>query len=508
MSAAESIGWRRTSPLAAAFFIGTIVRKLVQNAIQALAPIAALAFASEGSAAVNALLGIALMLAGVIGVAILRYLFFRYRIEESSILIRDGILRKKQLDIKFDRIQAINTEQNLLYRPFGLVNVRLDTAGSSTQEGYLPAISRKLAEDLEARLENHARAKPEVDEVDEEALELVEGERRTLLSYDARDLIVIGLTSNRALVLLAVIAPFLDQLFQAFGERAALDAAPDSAQRIVTGDIPNVLGTVVLVALLIAIGLILASLIGAVLRYFRFHLVADAQRFRSVGGLLTRHEHSVRFTKIQSLHLYQNVMQRLFRVYRLSMRQAASGKESSRKSFALPMLRPTRLSAVTETALGDEYSDVDLDPGTTDYAPVHRHYLRSHLLIRGVLPSLAFAVIAAPALQWLALLALLWVPLMWINFRLRYSKLGVRLRREGLSVRSGFLGWRVAACLYRKVQRVTIRQSPFQRRRGLATVKLYLASGVIRVPFVNLEDAARLRDYILFCVETDSRAWH
>ena len=63
------------------------------------------------------------------------------------------------------------------------------------------------------------------------------------------------------------------------------------------------------------------------------------------------------------------------------------------------------------------------------------------------------------------------------------------------------------AHLYRKVQRVTVSQSPFQRRRGLATLRLHLAGGAVRIPFVPREDADRLADYILYCAESDQRAW-
>ena len=83
----------------------------------------------------------------VIG-AFIRYWFFRYRIEDDSVLIREGVLKKIQLDIKFDRIQAINTQQNIIYRQFDLVTVQFDTAGSAKQEGHLPAIKSSLAESL------------------------------------------------------------------------------------------------------------------------------------------------------------------------------------------------------------------------------------------------------------------------------------------------------------------------------------------------------------------------
>jgi putative membrane protein len=66
-----------------------------------------------------------------VAISIVRYWFFRYQISDDSILIREGVIKKTQLDIKFDRIQAIDTKQNVLDRSFDLVTVKIDTAGSS-----------------------------------------------------------------------------------------------------------------------------------------------------------------------------------------------------------------------------------------------------------------------------------------------------------------------------------------------------------------------------------------
>ena len=91
--------------------------------------------------------------------SIVRYWFFRYKIDDDSILIREGVIRKTQLDIKFDRIQAINTQQNVIFRAFDLVTVKLDTAGSAKQEGHLPAIKTALADSLKERIRRESRGK-------------------------------------------------------------------------------------------------------------------------------------------------------------------------------------------------------------------------------------------------------------------------------------------------------------------------------------------------------------
>ena len=96
--------------------------------------------------------------------ATLRYLFFRYRVTADSVLIREGVFKKTQLDIKFDRVQAVNTRQNIIYRAFGLVTVMIDTAGSGTQEGHIPAVRMALADGLKERIRQSVATRPTADD--------------------------------------------------------------------------------------------------------------------------------------------------------------------------------------------------------------------------------------------------------------------------------------------------------------------------------------------------------
>jgi len=112
--------------------------------VQTLAPLVAFLVAYEGNLFWKVVFGVTAIVTITIAISIIRYWFFRYQITDDSILIREGVIKKTQLDIKFDRIQAINTKQNILDRAFDLVTVKIDTAGSSKQEGHLPAIRKAL----------------------------------------------------------------------------------------------------------------------------------------------------------------------------------------------------------------------------------------------------------------------------------------------------------------------------------------------------------------------------
>jgi putative membrane protein len=107
-----------------------------------------------------------------------------------------------------------------------------------------------------------------------------------------------------------------------------------------------------------------------------------------------------------------------------------------------------------------------------------------------------------------ALVFLLWIPINAYGVMRLYKRYGVLATPDGLALRRGFIGYRVTAFLHRKVQRISLTQTLPQRRKGLATLRFYLASGSVKVPYVNFKKASELRDYILYRIESSPLAWH
>ena len=75
-------------------------------------------------------------------------------------------------------------------------------------------------------------------------------------------------------------------------------------------------------------------------------------------------------------------------------------------------------------------------------------------------------------------------------------------------LRRGFVGYRIVAFVHRKVQRISLTQTIPQKRKGLATLRIYLASGSIKLPYVDFAMAKQFRDYVLYKVESSQLAWH
>ena len=503
MSKADNKRWRHTSPLAAIFYLGKIYKAIAQNAVQSLAPLVAFLFAAKGDLMGKVVFGVAAFIAITIIGAFVRYWFFRYQIGDDSILIREGVLKKTQLDIKFDRIQAINTQQNIIYRKFDLVTVQLDTAGSSKQEGHLPAIKSSLADSLKERIRSkRAGSKIDANEEVESPIEV-----RSLLRLGNKDMVRIGLSSNRALILLVLLGPIMENLDDRI-EAAVDDNTVLAAMEGAGFSLANGIGLVVLISILFLLILAAASIVGAFLRYHRFELRAENDVLRSIGGLLTHHEHTVNLAKIQSLRAIQNPVLRLFGRFRLRAKQASSGKRGKGKHFIIPICEPDQLAELGSEVFGEEFASFDLNPRSASFRPIAKNFVRSRFILFGLIPSLLAAFLYYFLIGKAALVFLVWIPLSAFGAWIYYRKCGFAIAESGMVLRKGFIGYQTSAFLYRKVQRISVTQTLPQERKGLATMRFFLASGSLKLPYVDAQMARDLRDYILYKVESSQRAWH
>jgi len=494
-------GWHRTSPFAILFFIGRILRLITKNAWQSLAPLFALAVTYQGDMVSKIILAGSAFAIVVTAASILSYWFFRYQLLDDSILIRQGVIKKKQLDIKFERIQGINTQQNIVYRYLGLVTVTFDTAGSAGSEGNLPAVTRAFAESLRDQISGNS----DVEESDDSA---DEPKGDALVHLDWRDMVRIGLADRRALLIFAVAGPLFERL-EENAEQAVTDVITTAAGYGLQIDTSNGVWIGIAAVLILIVLLLLLSIGAAFLRFHDFQLFLDRSTLRSHGGLLTRHEHSMDLGKIQTLRLQQGIVQRWLGRFRMTARQAVSGgREGKKKIFDIPVVTAELADELRGRLLGPESGALTQDPRSDQFVPVSPYYMRSRILFIGVFPALIATLVIWPELGALSLTILLWIPAVTALAYRNWRRAGYLHNDNELVRRSGLLGYRTVGLLFRKIQRVSVAQSPYQRRKNLASLRMYMASGSVRVPYIDHATANQLRDYILYKVESSDKAWH
>ena len=129
------------------------------------------------------------------------------------------------------------------------------------------------------------------------------------------------------------------------------------------------------------------------------------------------------------------------------------------------------------------------------------------LTFTGVLPCLVLTALAIIFQNWSLMIAWFYFPVAIYMSRLYFRKRKLHLHPDHCISASGVFGHQYKMMELFKVQAVRVRQSWYQHRHGLATIVLYSASGDIKFPYIPLEKATQMSNYLLYRIESDQRSW-
>jgi putative membrane protein len=135
--------WKRLHPLSPFVRAGRIVSVLVVALV-----ISNARGHSDNTGAVYDLAAVLfVVLAGTV-----RWLVTRWALDGGTLRIESGLLRRDSRQLPLARIQAVDVVRPFLARLFGLSELRVRLAGSSSADGRLAYLSQQVAADLRARL--------------------------------------------------------------------------------------------------------------------------------------------------------------------------------------------------------------------------------------------------------------------------------------------------------------------------------------------------------------------
>jgi putative membrane protein len=144
-AASEADGWHRLSPLSPLIQAGRLVAGLFVLLAAALAP--------GGHGGYRAHLPDLLVVVVLAAAALVRWLVTRWRLEGSTLRIETGLFRRDSQQLPVARIQAVDVVRPFLARVFGLAELRIRLAGSSTKaDGRLAYLTDQQAATVRAML--------------------------------------------------------------------------------------------------------------------------------------------------------------------------------------------------------------------------------------------------------------------------------------------------------------------------------------------------------------------
>jgi putative membrane protein len=385
-----------------------------------------------------------------------------YQVAGGAFHLRWGVLQKNERTIPLDHVQSVDTVQGIIQRLFGVVEVRVETAGGGTSEpdASLAALDRAAAEALRREIEGSRREPGETETAGPTVL------RR----LGTRELLIAGATSGQIGVALSLIA-VASQLFENLGDFISRDLI----RRLYESIAPNSIVVVPFLLLAVVLFAWLLAIAGTVLAYAGFTLSRDGDFLYIKRGLLERREATIPLARIQAVRIVEGVLRQPFGLTSLRVESAGYGEDAGVSTTLFPLLpredvRSLLLGAAPEFAVAPA-----LHPLPT--RALRRYVFRSTALVFLLIIGVTVVSLAAlDSVAWGLPVLLLVLPAAAYGW-LRYRDAGWAYIGDRLIVRSRLLARTTAVAPRRRLQSRAVIQNPFQRRASLATFRGQVASG-------------------------------
>lgn len=432
-------------------------------------------------------IGIAILAITLVG-GLFKYLFFKFYIVNGELIVKKGWIKKQTIVIPLDKIQSVNLEQPLLHQALNLVKVTVDTAGSGAAEVTIDTLSKPMAEQLRMQLvEDSGRPNEGEENVSQPA-------QMPIIQVGMRDLMRLSLSANHLETFFLIVA---------FGLSLYGDLAEVSERFAETAEglVPN--QTLTVVVFLVVMSLLITIIISTMRIFLKFYnlTVYDAPAgFRIVSGLTTLKERVVTTRRVQFISWKANWIRQLLDLRVLRFHLAGDDTINESLKVEMPVTRHEYLSILTR-----RYHQL---PDTSDkiFVRIHPSFVFRRFLII-LIPA---AIFIGASWYWLeenALFALILPMLVLLFAWLSRRKFRLYAYDDVLFIEKGFFGKEQILLKWTKLQSVKLKQSIYQRQKGLANVEFITAGNDVTVNFIPLAAARQLVNYALFKIESSREPW-
>jgi putative membrane protein len=440
--------------------------------------------------------GTPFILALFVGVLLVRAVWhqwtYRYGFGPRGLVIHEGLIFRNVRQIEYPRIENIDTERGLLHRLLDVAQVSVQTSTGGKPEALISVLDLGAVEEMRRRVFADARPAADAARAPEEP---------RLLHLPPMELVRHGLIDNRGWILVAAGAGLLNEMgfFRVdheFIENWVQSSAPGGIAGNATA-MQIVLVAFAIIAALIALRILSVAL--ALITLHDFTLTRHHGDLRVRYGLLTRIALTLRTRRIQAVHQTQSALHRLFG--RVSLDVDLAGDSGGDEEQPNPDRMKTRwLAPVCPTAAAPALIAAALpvfDPtAAPDWQPLASG-ARGRIFRRGALLSLL--IVAVPSWWYLREAAVFTVPIVvalaWLHAHLHVKYTRWALERDVLLFRTGWLTRRMTIVPRDRVQSLNVSESPFDRRRRMASLMVDTAGGSARSAGVRIhylpQDVAR-----------------
>ena len=237
------------------------------------------------------------LMAGIIVIAIIRFLFFRVYYKEEKIIIKKGVFFITRSEISRKNLSSVQTEQNPLDFIFGAVTYRINTeAGMRSRSDFKFKLTKKDSDKLSDLLYH--------------------GEELQKIPFSALKIALMAITTSSAVTGLLVGVPIINNAGRllGIGLYELFEEITKTSNRIQTY-FPPIVNTITLV-LIIAYGI---SFLYSFIKYINFKLYLNDKLLKVCSGFFVKRITVFKKKAINNVKIEQTPLMFLFRRFAMEV---------------------------------------------------------------------------------------------------------------------------------------------------------------------------------------------
>lgn len=445
----------------------------------------------------------ALVLVPAVGASIMQYCVFRYRLDPEELVVRTGIFARSERHIPYDRIQNIDLVQNPLHRWLDVAVVRIETASGGTPEAVIRVLSQAAIDEMRQQVfARRSRTGP--------APEAPESATDPLLRLSAGEIVRLGIVSNKGLVVAGAAIGLIWQLSRSW------TSDPEALAAIVEpylGDVPMGLdgvagispaGLTVLALLALTVAVVALrglSICWYLIQLHEFSVAKRGEELRVNYGLVTRLTRTIPTPHIQTFTALATPLHRWFRRTTVEVRTIGTssatidgdGATRTQHQWLAPMLPTDRMPVLVRQV----FPEITFETlAWNSLAPGARRRILRRGLFWAAIATGGTALVLGPVLLVLgaALSATIWAV---VHARNYVAHTGYAVADWGVAIKRGWWTRTMTLVRFGTIQAVVRYETPFDRRHGMAAVRVDTAAApgsfrTLTVPYLDRSTAADL----------------
>lgn len=443
-----------------------------------------------------ALLGLLILVPSIV----LNYIFFNFQITPKEIIIRSGIISKRQRSIPLEKIQNVNINQNFIQRILGLVRIGIETAGDLQTEGSLEFVSVHDANEISEIIKNYKfslirdKNKDATEGYNDVVQSIEETDKQAksnvIFELSWRNLIAYGMVRLRPLFLAFGI--WIIGMLSQFGiwDNTIDNFVRDNQSYLDSLDVFSLILLIISMVVIIIIMSWIFDIIWTVNEFYKFKLANDDGKLVTSYGFLSKVRVTIPLKKLQQITIFTNPLKQKFNFFTLTLQTAGFGQKSGSNQSVIPLAKFDELLTLSQKIYNFQIPE--------KFIPISRKAIRRAFVRYAV----SILIMFIPLVYWLpnTIWIALGIPFLYYAAYLRWLFRGYAINNEHLIVKQGFWLRKIIIIPLKKMQTLHLKETFFQRRLNLATIYFDNASSAgiadAKIADIDKDDANAIYEEI------------